>query len=148
MSDPVLQFEVIVDETLDSIKKQMESRGVRASKELMNAKTLTLRGKGSGRRYRVPNTGTYYTASAPGEVPASRTGTYRDKWEKKSFMDGDEVHSQIESKVMTDGKKKYVLGNLLEDGSPGGQLKPRPHQQKIIDKAEPSIRKIYNEPYT
>lgn len=146
MSDPVLQFEVIVDKTLDSIKKQMESRGVRASNELMSAKTLTLRGKGSGRRYRAPNTGTYYTASAPGEVPASRTGAYRDQWEKKSFMDGNEVHSQIESKVKTSGKKKqYVLGELLEDGTP--KMAPRPHQQKIIDKAEPSIRKIYNEPY-
>ncbi len=38
----------------------------------------TLTGDRSGRVYRVPGTQTFYTASAPGEAPASRTGTLRN----------------------------------------------------------------------
>lgn len=37
-----------------------------------------LSGGRSGRVYRVPGTKTLYTASAPGEAPASRTGTLRN----------------------------------------------------------------------
>lgn len=36
-----------------------------------------LTGARHGRRYRVPGTGVYYTASAPGEFPAVRTGALR-----------------------------------------------------------------------
>lgn len=39
---------------------------------------LKLSGNRSGRVYRVPGTKTLYTASAPGEAPASRTGTLRN----------------------------------------------------------------------
>ena len=36
-----------------------------------------LTGEGGGRRYRVYGTGRYYTASAPGQPPASMTGRLR-----------------------------------------------------------------------
>lgn len=53
-----------------------------ASHELRNEWVRVLSGSRSGRRYRIPGTGkegvrgtgTYYTASAPGEAPASRFG--------------------------------------------------------------------------
>lgn len=38
------------------------------------AKKSILRGTKSGRRYRVPGTSRFYTASAPGQAPAPRTG--------------------------------------------------------------------------
>lgn len=151
MADPALELEYKVKKITESISRQMESRGTRATNELMNAKNLVLRGQRSGRRYRVPNTKTYYTASAPGEVPAQRTGQFRAKWDSKSYSTGSahskEVHSEIESNVRTEGGK-YVLGEILEEGTPGGQLKPRPYQDKIIDTAKPNIVKIYEEPYT
>lgn len=149
MADASLEFEYKVKKITESISRQMESRGTRATTQLMNAKNLTLRGKGSGRRYRVPNTGTYYTASAPGEVPASRTGQFRAKWDGKSYTTGaghsKEVHSEIESNVMTSGKKKYLLGEILEEGT--SRMAPRPYQEKILEKAKPEIIKIYEEPY-
>jgi len=39
-----------------------------------NAKISILRGPKSGERYRVPGTSRFYTASAPGQAPAPRTG--------------------------------------------------------------------------
>ena len=142
-------IEVKVNDTVNAVKKNMASRGTRASNELMNAKNLVLRGRGGGRRYRIPNTRRYYTASAPGQVPAVRTGQFRNSWYQRAFAEGGaslEVHAQIESSVRTDGGR-FVLGQILEDGTPGGQMAPRPYQDKIVEKAKPKIVKIFNEPY-
>ena len=150
MADAALELEYKVEKITESISHQMESRGTRATNELMNAKNLVLRGQRSGRRYRVPNTKTYYTASAPGEPPAQRTGQFRAKWDMKSYSTGSadskEVHSEIESNVRTAGGK-YVLGQILEEGTPGGKIKPRPYQEKIVDTAKKNIVKIFEEPY-
>lgn len=144
MGSASLQLEYELKKITEGIAQQMASRGTRAANQLMNAKNETLRGTGSGRTYRIPNTGGYYTASAPGEVPASRTGNYRARWDMKSYTSGKEVHSEIESKVTTDNGG-YVLGTLLEEGT--SKMAPRPHQEKILEKAKPNILKIYAEPY-
>ena len=146
----------------------MVSRAYRSSNELRNASQLVLRGQRSGRRYIVPGTGrvkynkrkhtasiTYkkYTASAPGEPPAVRTGAFRMSWTPKVKVEGNiagnyqySVISQVESTQKTDNGR-YQLGEILEDGSPGGKIAPRPHHQRIQEKALPKILKIYNEPY-
>lgn len=146
MADASALIVIKVDKYVSDITDQMRSRGVRAANELTSAKNLVLRGKRSGRRYRVPNTRRHYTASAPGEVPAVRTGQYRLKWDEKSYTDGKSVHSQIESRVRTDGGK-YNLGSLLENGSPNGKIAKRPHKKKIADKAKPHVVRIYKDPY-
>ena len=146
----------------NSIKHQMASRGFRASNELRNASQLVLRGQRHGRRYIVPGTGkvtyykrkktakityTRYTASAPGEPPAVRTGAFRMSWHPKVTVDhtnGYSVISKVESTQRTDNGK-YLLGEILEEGT--GRMAPRPHHQKIQAKALPGILKIYNEPY-
>lgn len=154
------------DRISDSIKHQMVSRAYRSSNELRNASQLVLRGQRSGRRYNVPGTGrvkynkrkhtatiTYkkYTASAPGEPPAVRTGAFRMSWTPKVKVEGNiagnyqySVISQVESTQRTDNGR-YLLGEILEEGT--GRMAPRPHQQKILDKALPKIMNIYNEPY-
>ena len=146
MANASARIVIKVDKYVSEITDQMRSRGVRAANELTSAKNHVLRGKRSGRRYRVPNTRRYYTASAPGEVPANRTGQYRLKWNEKSYAQGNTVHAQIESRVRTDNGK-YNLGALLEKGSPGGKIAPRPHKKKIADKARPKVVKIFKEPY-
>ena len=146
MADASALIVIKVDKYVSEITDQMKSRGVRSANELTKAKNAVLRGKRSGRRYRVPNTRRHYTASAPGEVPAQRTGQYRLKWDEKSYSEGKSVHAQIESRVRTDNGK-YNLGTLLEEGSPNGKIAPRPHKKKIADKAKPHIVKIFKEPY-
>lgn len=158
----------------DSIRHQIQSRGHRAANELRNASQLVLRGQRSGRKYIVPGTGRvkyykrdskdgqhkagtatityrYYTASAPGEPPAVRTGVFRMGWQPKSFVKSNgkrnfAVISRVENLQRTDNGK-YLLGKILEEGTPNGKIQPRPHQEKIQQKAMPAIMKIYNEPY-
>ena len=93
-----------------------------------------------------------YTASAPGEPPAVRTGTFRNSWQSKQKITNDvslgnkgvSVRSYIESAARTDNRK-YNLGSILEDGT--SRMAPRPYAEKIQKKALPKIKKIYKEPY-
>ena len=144
------QIEVAVEKINGKITQGMQSRGYRAANELRNASQLVLRGSRGGRSYLIPGTRRRYTASAPGEPPAVRTGTFRASWQPKTEISGGgsslSVKAMIESSVTTDNGA-FVLGQMLEDGTPGGKIAPRPYQEKILDKALPKIKSIYEEPY-
>lgn len=92
----------------------------------------------------------YYTASAPGEPPAVRTGVFRMSWQPRSYAvrqgDAYEVRAQTVSDAKTD-RGNYNLSELLDGGTKDGRIAPRPHQERIVNKALPAIKKIYNEPY-
>lgn len=148
-----VQIPEAVADAVGKIKKQMESRSYRAANELRNSALLVLRGQRSGRRYKVPGTyrrqrdktsgkmrnGRYYTASAPGEPPANRTGVFRNAWQPTARVESDSYISRIENDV--------PYAEWLEDGTPGGKMAPRPHHERIQEHAEPKIVKIYKEPY-
>lgn len=157
------QVGMMVKNVNDKITRGMKSRAYRAANELRNASQIVLRGQRSGRRYNVPGTGrvkynkrdhtatiTYrkYTASAPGEAPAVRTGVFRASWQPRTESEGVgdnlSVRAMIESSVRTDNGK-YLLGEVLEDGT--GRMAPRPYKEAIQEKAMPKILKIYKEPY-
>ena len=131
-------------EIAEKIQHQMESRAVRASYELYNASQLVLRGQRHGRRYRVPGTKRYYTASAPGEPPAVRTGAFRMSWQPKSQRVFGTYFSRIESDYRVGGGR-HNLGDLLENGT--SRMAPRPYSDQIIQRAEKNINAIYSEPY-
>lgn len=131
-------------EIAEKIQHQMESRAVRASYELYNASQLVLRGQRHGRVYRVPGTKRYYTASAPGEPPAVRTGAFRMSWQPKSQRVFGTYFSRIESDYRVGGGR-YNLGDLLEDGTK--RMAPRPYSDQIVQRAEKKINAIYSEPY-
>lgn len=131
-------------EIAEKIQHQMESRAVRASYELYNASQLVLRGQRHGRRYRVPGTKRYYTASAPGEPPAVRTGAFRMSWQPKSQRVFGTYFSRIESDYCVGGGR-YNLGDLLENGTK--RMAPRPYSDQIVQRAEKKINAIYSEPY-
>lgn len=147
-----------VKDRVDSIRKQVQSRSHRAANELRNSALLVLRGQRSGQRYKVPGTyrrqrdktdgkmknGRYYTASAPGEPPAVRTGTFRNSWQTDTKADGDLYISRIESDLKTDGGG-YILGEVLEEGT--SRMAPRPYVDRTLAKAEPKIHQIFSEPY-
>lgn len=134
----------IVDEYPEKIKAQMEGRAYRGANELRNASLQILRGQGGGRRYRIPGTKGYYTASAPGSPPAVRTGAFRLSWQPSANASGNSYVSKIESNLHTDNGG-YVLGELLEGGT--SKMAPRPHHDKIKEQAMPEIARIYEEPY-
>lgn len=149
-----------IEDAVEDIKKQVKARSYTAANELRNSALVILRGARSGRRYKVPGTyrrqrdkvdgkmkkGRYYTASAPGEPPAMRTGTFRRSWQPTAKALFGSYISRIESDVRTDNGK-YLLGEILEDGTPGGKMAPRPHHERILKHAEPKIVRIYSDPY-
>lgn len=146
-------IETIWDTKKAKLENQMKSRGIRGANELRSASLLVLRGRKSGRSYRISFTygkngkrkkGRYYAASAPGEAPAVRTGVFRVSFKPYSFNRGNVIVSRIES-FKTVGKKLWVLGKLLEEGTE--RMAPRPYQEKIKQKALPKIKRIYREPY-
>ncbi len=134
--------------TLKGVEREVASRSVRASNELRNASLHVLRGKRTGRLYRVPGAKRRHRASAPGEPPGVRTGMFRLSW-------GTHVRVEKAGKVfravsaIESGLRagNYLLGDILENGTPGGQMKPRPYKQKVKDRALPSIRDIFKKPY-
>ena len=148
----------VVNDITDSIQLQMERRAFLAANELHKASQLVLRGQRSGRRYKIPGTfrrqrdkpdgkmknGRYYTASAPGQPPAVRTGAFRMSWRPTSRTVFGSYISRIESSITTDNGQ-YNLGTILEEGT--SRMEPRPYQEKVLEKASGPILKIYNEPY-
>lgn len=157
------QVGMMVRNVNDRITRGMKSRAYRAANELRNASQMVLRGQRSGRTYNVPGTGrmkynkrnhtatiTYkkYTASAPGEPPAVRTGAFRESWQPRTESEGSvdnlSVRAMIESNVRTDNGK-YLLGEVLEEGT--SRMAPRPYKERIQERALPKVIKIYKEPY-
>ena len=73
-----------IDKIVDQINYEAKSRAFRAANELRNSALTVLRGKRSGRVYKRPFSKSKYTASAPGEPPAMRTGNLRMSWRPQS----------------------------------------------------------------
>lgn len=146
--DYSVRIESLVHEVNEKITQGMRARGYSAANELRNSSQEILRGQRSGRTYRVPGTKSRYTASAPGEPPAVRTGSFRASWQPQMECtgsgDGFTVNSYIESSIRTDNGK-YLLGGILEDGT--GRMAPRPYQEQIKQDALPRIVQIYKRPY-
>ena len=141
--------------------QEVKSRGVRTANELRTASNHVLSGQRHGRRYKVPGTyarqkdkvtgkmrnGRYYTASAPGEPPANRTGVFRMGWKQRSYAE-DLVGGECNVRGIIESDQragKHLLGEILEDGTE--RMAPRPYKQRVVDRALPKVIRIYNEPY-
>lgn len=124
----------------DQIDREMMDRTHLAAHALRKAEMLVNRGRRGGRVYRVPGTRRTYHASAPGQPPAVRTGAYRKFFIPRAERKGGYTYrASIESSLTVNG---YNLGNLLEHGT--SKMAPRPHDERIIQKALPEIGRIYN----
>ncbi len=133
-----------VKEQVTNINRKVVSRGVRAVNAIRNAELEVLKGKRSGRVYRKPFTKrATYTASAPGEPPARRTGNLRMHWNgqvKSGSASGGGVS------IIAELESQEPYAGALENGTP--RMAPRPFVERIKAKAAPEIKKIYSEPYT
>lgn len=132
-----------IKEQVTNINREVVSRGVRAVNAIRNAELEVLKGQRSGRVYRKPYSRATYTASAPGEPPARRTGNLRMHWNgqvksENSSGGGIAVVAELES------QESYA--GYLENGT--SKMAARPFTEKIKEEATPEIKRIYNEPYT
>ena len=129
-----------VSEVVDGINRQAASRGTRAVNALRNAELNVLKGQRNGKVYRRPHTKrATYTASAPGEPPARRTGNLRLHWNgqvksRNTYGGGVAISAEIES------QEPYA--GILENGS--SNMAPRPFVERIKEEAMPEIQRIYS----
>lgn len=73
----------LIDNTnviLNRFDSNSQAKLTAAAQEWHKGVVKTLRGKRSGKVYRVPATNRTYRASAPGQAPASRTGDLRTSY--------------------------------------------------------------------
>lgn len=133
-----------VKDQVADINRKVVSRGVRAVNAIRNAELRVLKGQRSGKVYRKPYTKhATYTASAPGEAPARRTGNLRLHWNgqvKSENSSGGEVA------IVAELESQEPYAARLEKGT--SKMAARPFVEKIKEEAAPEIQKIYSEPYT
>jgi hypothetical protein len=131
-----------IERKVESVSSQAVSRGTQAVNALRNAELEVLKGQRRGKVYRKPHSKASYTASAPGEPPARRTGNLRLHWNGKVIKErtsggGLNITAQLES------QEPYA--GILEHGS--RRMAPRPFVERIKQKAMPKIKRIYSRPY-
>lgn len=132
-----------VKDQVTNINRKVVSRGVRAVNAIRNAELEVLKGQRSGRVYKKPFSKATYTASAPGEPPARRTGNLRMHWNgqvKSENASGGGVA------IVAELESQEPYAGYLENGT--SKMAPRPFVDKIKEEAMPEIQKIYSEPYT
>lgn len=135
------RLKIAVDDTVKKVNREAASRGVRAVNAIRNAELEVLHGKRSGRVYRKPHTKSHYTASAPGEPPARRTGNLRLNW--NGTVESSSTGSGLRVTAVLESQERY--STYLENGT--RRMAPRPFKQPISEKAMPEIERIYHEKY-
>lgn len=135
------RLKIAVDDTIKKVNREAASRGTRAVNAIRNAELEVLRGKRSGRVYRKPHTKSHYTASAPGEPPARRTGNLRLNW--NGTVESSNTGSGLRVTAVLESQERY--STYLENGT--RRMAPRPFKQPISEKAMPEIERIYHEKY-
>lgn len=135
------RLKIAVDDTVKKVNREAASRGMRAVNAIRDAELEVLRGKRSGRVYRKPHTKSHYTASAPGEPPARRTGNLRLNW--NGTVESSSTGSGLRVTAVLESQERY--STYLENGT--RRMAPRPFKQPISEKAMPEIERIYHEKY-
>lgn len=115
----------------------------------------------SGREYPLPGSiaprvdetgakiaGKFYTASAPGQPPAERTGNYAGNWHfSKPVWEGrHRVVASVYNPTRVGSSGEHPLWAILEYGTSdlvnfGVRMQPRPHVRKAVDRAVPKIQR-------
>jgi len=123
------------------IIKNLEQEGVKrmlqAVNEVRNTTLETLSGNRTGRTYRVPGTQRFYTASAPGEAPASATGELRQSVSTAVEGEGRTVVGYV-------GTNK-IQGKMTEYGT--RNMAPRPWLRVSFEKSLDAVKTILSRKY-
>lgn len=135
----------VTDDVGEMVKNWVEAVSIELRDEIV--KTMDPGPTRTGRTYAVPGTGIIdpetgkrkhgtgqtYTASAPGQPPAVRTGAYRDSWKVLPWaITKDRVTGGVFSDAKTEDGEHFI-GEILEYGAPRANILPRPHIRPALD---------------
>ena len=118
-----------LSEVCDKLSKGAEEKVTSATLEWHKCLVETLAGSRSGKTYNVPSTKKTYTASAPGEAPAVRTGALRSSYSWEITKEGENIVGLVGSPL------EYAL--CLEKGT--SKMSPRPHLISSFEKNKDRI---------
>jgi len=119
------------------LEKSLPKQCLRACHAVRNEWVEGLSGQRSGRRYRVPGTSQFYTASAPGEAPAPRLGSH-------GLRGSIRVQPRIElGRVQARVGTALPYAVYLEYGTEN--MQPRPSLKPALRRAKPAIKRIFDE---
>ena len=107
-------------------------RMLEAANEVRNTVLTTLSGSRSGRTYRVPGTSKTYTASSPGQPPATATSDLRQSVKASTEGNGRSVVGKVKAEA------KHALP--LEFGT--RNMAARPFMKPSFDKSLDAIKNI------
>lgn len=132
-------FKITIDDHFPELKELLKRAGERNIKEatfFVHDVLIDqiLIGDRTGRKYNVPGTKKKYTASAPGEAPARRTGALATDYKPKVKGFIGIVGSML----------LYAL--MLEKGTK--KMAPRPHLGKAFSMSKADIIRILSKDYT
>ena len=139
-----VNFKQVHKKVLATVEQEAKSRTVRAANAIKKASNNVLSNAGgrTGRTYRKPATrAATYTASAPGEPPALRTGNLRRSWRPLPYSEMVGADKVYTPGIRTD----VVYAPYLQDGT--AKMAARPFEDKVKQKAWPDIVQIYGQPY-
>ena len=132
-----------INKIITRIKTQLPERANQVAIELRNSELKINSGPRSGRTY--VRYGRVHTASAPGEPPAVDTGAFRNSWQPLVVSNGSSIFiSKIKSTKRVGGMNH---GDMLEYGTPGGKIAPRPYADKTMEMTKEKAVKIYKRKY-
>ena len=115
-----------------AIDQAAPKRMFEAANEVRNTVLETLSGPRSGRTYFVPGTRRSYTASAPGQAPATATSDLRQSIQASVEGKGRSVLGKVRAKA------KHALP--LEFGT--SRMAARPFMKPSFDKSFDAIKRI------
>lgn len=139
-----VNIKVEVKDKLKNIENAVQSKTYRASNILRKCAMEVLSSKGggrSGRKYTKPNSKAKYTASAPGEPPARRTGALRNSWKIKNITSVTGAGGAFSTTAAIETNLDY--DSYLEHGT--SKMAPRPHHDKIKEMAAPQIEQLFSD---
>lgn len=120
-----------LDEVIKTIHATNQRNLRDATVTLFRAVQKKLTGPRSGETYKVPGTKKDYTASAPGEPPARRTGALANSI--KYVVDNDMLIGRVGT------NNEYAP--MLEKGT--DNMEPRPYFIPAVDESMAKIQKIF-----
>jgi hypothetical protein len=140
-----VQFTSYLVDVEAALEQEAKRRTLAAANLVRTQVLLKLSGGRSGRTYRVPGTKRTYSASAPGEAPASVLGDLRRAYQVAELDAPQLGHAVGAATAETDREGNSVGARALHLERGTRRMAARPHLQPAFEEVKDEIEGIFTE---